>query len=105
MPDWVACSRSAARVNEPSSHTAMTARIWRRAIADIRKPYASAQNILFLLHVPYIEDIAVIFRKSLAFGRILMGANFGTVGMDWQQRVNWDRLRTYRTEAAVEMMK
>ena len=27
-----------------------------------------------------------------------MGANFGTVGMDWQQRVNWDRLRKYRTE-------
>src|SRR5215510_3768459 len=34
-----------------------------------------------------------------------MGANFGTVGMDWQQRVNWDRLRTYRTERAREMMK
>ena len=34
-----------------------------------------------------------------------MGANFGTVGMDWQQRVNWDRLRKYRTERAREMMK
>ena len=22
-----------------------------------------------------------------------MGANFGIVGTDWQQRVNWDRLR------------
>src|SRR5262249_23096361 len=43
--------------------------------------------------------------QKLAFGRILMGANFGTVGMDWQQRVNWDRLRTYRTERAREMMK
>src|SRR3954462_2330666 len=32
MPDWVAFSRSAARVNEPSSHTAMTARICRSAI-------------------------------------------------------------------------
>ena len=32
-------------------------------------------------------------------------ANFGTVGMDWQQRVNWDRLRTYRLERAREMMK
>src|SRR5580700_10072043 len=34
-----------------------------------------------------------------------MGANFGIAGLDWQQRVNWDRLRTYRTERAREMMK
>ena len=27
-------------------------------------------------------------------------ANFGMVGMDWQQRVNWDRLREYRIERA-----
>ena len=27
-------------------------------------------------------------------------ANFGIAGVDWQQRVNWDRLRTYRTERA-----
>ena len=32
-------------------------------------------------------------------------ANFGTVGLDWQQRVNWDRLRTYRIERARTMMK
>src|ERR1700730_10322158 len=32
MPDWVAFSRSAARVNEPSSHTAMTARTCRSAM-------------------------------------------------------------------------
>jgi hypothetical protein len=35
MPDCVAFSRSAARVNEPSSHTAMTALIWRRGIGGI----------------------------------------------------------------------
>ena len=29
-----------------------------------------------------------------------MGANFGMVGMDWQQRINWDRLRKYRLERA-----
>ena len=29
-----------------------------------------------------------------------MGANFGIAGLDWQQRVNWDRLRKYRTERA-----
>lgn len=32
-------------------------------------------------------------------------ANFGTTGLDWQQRINWDRLRTYRLERAREMMK
>src|SRR5437899_4778005 len=32
-------------------------------------------------------------------------ANFGTVGVDWQQRVNWDRLRKYRLERARERMK
>lgn len=25
-------------------------------------------------------------------------ANFGMVGLDWQQRINRDRLRKYRTE-------
>ena len=33
-----------------------------------------------------------------------MGANFGIAGIDWQQRVNWDRMRNYRTERAREMM-
>src|ERR1043166_9967786 len=32
-------------------------------------------------------------------------ANFGTVGVDWQQRVNWGRLRKYRRERARERMK
>ena len=32
-------------------------------------------------------------------------ANFGTVGLDWQQRVNWERLREYRIERARAMMK
>jgi Xaa-Pro dipeptidase len=32
-------------------------------------------------------------------------ANFGMVGVDWQQRINWDRLRTYRLERARERMK
>ena len=34
-----------------------------------------------------------------------MGANFGTVGLDWQQRVNWERLREYRIARARQMMK
>src|SRR6516162_2713168 len=32
-------------------------------------------------------------------------ANFGIAGMDWQQRVNWERLRKYRLERAREHMK
>ena len=32
-------------------------------------------------------------------------ATFGTVGMDWQQRINWDRMRSYRLERARERMK
>ena len=32
-------------------------------------------------------------------------ANFGLVGLDWQQRVNWQRMREYRIERAREMMK
>src|SRR5665647_707882 len=38
MPDWVVFSRSAARVNEPSSQTAMTARICRNGILAIKCP-------------------------------------------------------------------
>ena len=32
-------------------------------------------------------------------------ANFGIAGLDWQQRVNWDRMREYRIERARKMMK
>jgi Xaa-Pro aminopeptidase len=32
-------------------------------------------------------------------------ANFGITGLDWQQRVNWDRLRKYRLESARARMK
>ena len=32
-------------------------------------------------------------------------ANVGSVGLDWQQRINWDRLRKYRLERAREKMK
>ena len=31
-------------------------------------------------------------------------SNFGLVGTDWQQRINWDRLRTYRLTRAREAM-
>jgi len=32
-------------------------------------------------------------------------ANFGITGVDWQQRINWDRLRNYRIERARQKMK
>ncbi|MBM2855118.1 MAG: putative aminopeptidase [Steroidobacteraceae bacterium] len=32
-------------------------------------------------------------------------ANVGMVGLDWQERVDWDRLRKYRLERARERMK
>jgi Xaa-Pro aminopeptidase len=32
-------------------------------------------------------------------------ANAGIVGLDWQQRINWDRLRKYRLERARERLK
>jgi len=31
-------------------------------------------------------------------------SNFGLIGTDWQQRINWDRLRTYRLNRAREAM-
>src|SRR3974377_352872 len=34
-----------------------------------------------------------------------MGANFGIAGLDWQQRVNWDRMRQYRLNRRRERMK
>jgi Xaa-Pro aminopeptidase len=34
-----------------------------------------------------------------------MTANFGIVGLDWQQRIDWGRLRRYRLERARERMK
>ncbi|MDP6422002.1 MAG: Xaa-Pro peptidase family protein [SAR202 cluster bacterium] len=32
-------------------------------------------------------------------------SSFGLIGTDWQQRINWDRLRTYRLERAREAMR
>ena len=29
-------------------------------------------------------------------------ANFGMVGLDWQERINWDRMRKYRLDRARE---
>src|SRR5689334_7177176 len=32
-------------------------------------------------------------------------SSFGMVGLDWQERINWERLRNYRLERAREKMK
>src|SRR6266849_4545437 len=42
---------------------------------------------------------------SLTFNLEADMANFGMVGLDWQQRVDWARLRKYRLERARERMK
>jgi hypothetical protein len=43
--------------------------------------------------------------RGVASGGPMGTANFGIAGLDWQQRVNWDRMKKYRTERAREMMK
>ena len=75
---------------------------------DIRKSNDRAQNILFLLHMPTglgfraNQQRGAPTRQS---GGTPWDANFGIAGLDWQQRVNWDRLREYRIERARTMMK
>ena len=44
MPDWVAFSRIAARVKEPSSQTAMTARTWPQG--DITHATTTLKNLM-----------------------------------------------------------
>src|SRR2546428_10926755 len=55
----------------------------------------------FLTEYPCSRPGSLIRTRSLGDSM----ANFGTVGVDWQQRVNWDRLRKYRLERARERMK
>ena len=51
-----------------------------------------------------ISSPATVARAASA-GESMGTANFGIVGLDWQQRVNWDRMKKYRTERAREHMK
>jgi Xaa-Pro aminopeptidase len=58
------------------------------------------------MRVPQLQSwiiLSAFTAIALAGGLIL--ANVGTVGLDWQERVNWDRLRKYRLERARERMK
>src|ERR671935_586453 len=110
MPDWVAFSRSAARVNEPSSQAAMTARTCRRAIStmpqSIMKTDGQIQNILFWQQRAQVYDSTLAPQEQRRRRGGPMGtATFGIAGLDWQQRVNWERLKKYRTERAREHMK
>src|ERR1700751_4638033 len=57
-------------------------------------------------------DIHALIECFLRSARLHRGAlweitmaNAGIVGLDWQQRINWDRLRKYRLERARERMK
>src|SRR5262249_33556993 len=70
---------------------------------------------------PIAEGLAAIWSSAIGISRLefsstakprgfnsgeTMGtANFGIAGLDWQQRVNWDRMKKYRTERAREHMK
>src|SRR5262249_55094985 len=97
--------------NDPSSQTATTARTWRRLISAINKPDDLSQNILFRMEAAssYIFPKGIFGSEThAAHSGPLWGiamANAGIVGLDWQQRINWDRLRKYRTERARERMK
>src|SRR5258707_10573922 len=95
MPDWVAFSRSAARVNEPSSQAAMTARTCRRAISTMRQPIIKTddqiQNILFWQQrAQGLRSILAQPEQRRRRGGPMGTANFGIAGLDWQQRVNWE---------------
>src|SRR5262245_33942005 len=66
-----------------------------------------APNILFLSSIPVgLAFPRTTEMRTAAHREDSMGtANFGIAGLDWQQRVNWDRMREYRIERAREMMK
>src|ERR1043166_8292689 len=80
----------------------------------IKNPYAPRLYILIRLPAPSRlkshqsrirrageTDVGASGRTEEAMGT----ANFGLVGLDWQQRVNWQRMREYRIERARSMMK
>src|SRR5262249_60220502 len=80
----------------------------------IKLPYAPRPYILIRLPAPSGLNLhqsrirRAAGRGAGASGRTeeTMGtANFGLVGLDWQQRVNWQRMREYRIERARQMMK
>src|SRR4051812_44705139 len=52
------------------------------------------------------QQISIQFRRSTTSTTDLENkmSSFGMVGLDWQERINWDRLRKYRLERAREKM-
>src|SRR5262245_38747960 len=64
------------------------AAIWSSAIGNSRLEFSSTAK-----------------PRGFNSGETMGTANFGIAGLDWQQRVNWDRLKKYRTERAREHMK
>src|SRR5260370_18545987 len=86
----------------------------------MRTTSASKRSITLAIRKAAVPSPNLLFRQQgatrLGFSptAILRGsrregsmgtANFGIAGLDWQQRVNWDRLKKYRTERAREHMK
>src|ERR1700722_5508990 len=77
----------------------------------IKNPYAPKQDILIRLPVPsglaltQFANLPRVKHGADAKEDLMGTANFGIAGLDWQQRVNWQRLREYRIERARTMMK
>src|SRR5689334_25217722 len=99
MPDCVAFSRCAARVNEPSSHTAMTARICRSGTFAMRPSKNRAlEKLMTEARIYYLalrssrHRISAIQQCGAETGRVganVMGtANFAIAVLERQQRGN-----------------
>src|SRR5207249_4271730 len=54
---------------------------------------------------PASKLIRASTRPDRGQGGGAMGANFGIGGLEWQHRINWDRMRRYRLERARERMQ
>src|SRR5207244_5185229 len=50
-------------------------------------------------------DGVFFFKQKTAYDIIHHMVSFGTVGTDWQERIDWARLRQYRISSARERMK
>ena len=91
MPDCVAFSRSAARVNEPSSQTAITAWIWRNVgRCGIKKPYSFGQFILFHLGARQQLDFAAGSEEA-RWNSASSPCRSIRSGKDWRKSLREDR--------------
>src|SRR5580704_15239283 len=90
MPDCVAFSRAAAAVNEPSSHTAIIALIWRSAISAIRNPDDFFLHILIRLRSPALVKFVsiLLLRGAMKLGFFTMPIH--PLDKDWRKSLRED---------------